>query len=251
MLSRLLVAMLVAIVPATPALAQNATDRVEALFAEGAALYRAGKYKAAIEKFDAAYSLYPVPNLLYNKGRAHEALGELQLALDAYQRCARAQDVEPDVQKKANRRATLVKNAIRLSTTAPGEAPNARLAAPPPDSGPKAITYTKWIAAGLAVALVAGGGIAYAAGASDHSSVSDASRDAGGGVASLTRAEAQQLSDDGTTKKTVGVALMGGGAAAALGALIAFVLDDDSDDAQAWRLNAGEDGMAVSWSGSF
>jgi len=245
--------------------AQTETDRVEKLFAEGAALYRAGKYRAAIAKFDAAYELFPAPTLLYNKGRAHEALGELQDALQAYVACSKSPEVEPQVKRKAMRRARRVRDALRLPTAVPpdvgstaqgasGPAPQANItttAAAPSSSS--LVTVSKWVTAGLAGALIAAGSVSYALGASDHSTVSDAQAAAGSGVATLTRAEAESLSDDGTTKKTVGVALLGGGLAAAVGSLVLFLVDDEDDNksTQALGVSPTDDGVAVSWQGSF
>ena len=76
-----LLALFMLAVGVRPAAAQTDAEKVERLFAEGAALYRAGKYRPAIEKFDEAYAIYPEPNLLYNKARAHEALGEIEQAM--------------------------------------------------------------------------------------------------------------------------------------------------------------------------
>ena len=122
---------------ALPAQAQDAKNaEVEAIYAEGAALYRAGKYRAAIERFERAYALYPEPNLLYNIGRSHEALGELDQALSAYDRCLAASDLSPDLRLKTNERRTLVMQAKRNSETAPVD-----LKAPPP-AAPAAITTT-------------------------------------------------------------------------------------------------------------
>jgi hypothetical protein len=61
--------------------------------------------------------------------------------------------------------------------------------------------------------LIAGTGLAavgvveFMLGVSDHNQIKDAESSAGGGVASLTLAQAKSLADSGTKKKTTGVVL--------------------------------------------
>jgi hypothetical protein len=222
---------------ALPAQAQDAKNaEVEAIYAEGAALYRAGKYRAAIERFERAYALYPEPNLLYNIGRSHEALGELDQALSAYDRCLAASDLSPDLRLKTNERRTLVMQAKRNSETAPVDLkapPPAAPAAitttsPPPRSG--GLTIAKWSAGAVGIGLLAAGGVFYALGAGDHGKVEDAKAGAAGGnVANLSLLEAQALVDDGEQKKTLGVALAAGGLGAVGIAAVLFIMDTDDD----------------------
>lgn len=232
------------------------TAKVEQLFAEGAALYRAGKYRASIEKFDAAYAIYPEPNLLYNKARAHEALGEIDAALEAYRACAASDKVDPGVRTKALGKVQMLEKAKATTAVAPADPRVAPAAAAVRTTAPEekgaGLTIAKWGLAGAGVALAATGAAFFAMGASDHSKVNGAIDDAAGGVATLTRAEADQLSDDGAQKKTIGVALAGGGLAALVGAAIFFVMDsgDDAGDGTV-GLGLTPDGAAVTWQGRF
>lgn len=209
--------------------AKNA--EVEAIYAEGAALYRAGKYRAAIERFERAYALYPEPNLLYNIGRSHEALGELDAALSAYDRCLAAAELSPDLRVKASERRGLVLQAKRNSEIAPKDvkapptpAPPAITATPPPPRS-AGLTIAKWSVGAVGLGLLAAGGVFYALGAGDHGKVEDAKAAAGGNVANLSLLEAQALVDDGEQKKTLGVALGAGGLGAVGIAAVLFVLD--------------------------
>lgn len=239
----------------TPGVAQTDTERVEALFAEGAALYRAGKYRAAIERFDAAYAIYPEPNLLYNKARAHEALGEIDAALDAYQRCAASPEVDAEVKAKAERKASMLEQAKATSAKVPaarapssGVTPGAGATIRAPDDGGSGLTVAKWGLLGVGAALAVTGSVFFALGAQDHGDISSAADPSG--VGTLTRVEAQALSDDGTQKKTIGVGLGAGGIAALAGAALLFVLDGDDDAGQvAFGPTAG--GAAVTWQGRF
>ncbi|MFN3198973.1 MAG: tetratricopeptide repeat protein [Bradymonadia bacterium] len=78
------------------ALAQTPNDpgaRAQQLYSEGKALYAEKKYKAAAEKFEAAYAFDPNPVLLFNLARAYEEAGEYQKATQWYEAyLARYQD---------------------------------------------------------------------------------------------------------------------------------------------------------------
>jgi len=56
-----------------------------ALFEDSLVAYRAGQFQEAIELLNRAYALEPEPILLYNLGRAHEGLGDLKRAIEAYE----------------------------------------------------------------------------------------------------------------------------------------------------------------------
>lgn len=52
------------------------------LFREGSMFYELGQYQEAIEKFEAAWKLAPVPQLLYNMGQAHRRWFEVDPEID-------------------------------------------------------------------------------------------------------------------------------------------------------------------------
>ena len=53
-------------------------------FERGAALYRAGDFRAALEAFEAAQARAPTPQTLFNIARSQERLGQLADAVDSY-----------------------------------------------------------------------------------------------------------------------------------------------------------------------
>jgi hypothetical protein len=59
----------------------SALDQAEALYNEGAKLFRDGKYNEAAAQFLAAYNVKPFPLLLLNAGIAYEKLGDKQKAI--------------------------------------------------------------------------------------------------------------------------------------------------------------------------
>src|SRR5947209_1819516 len=61
-------------------------ERTTALIREGERLYQSGQYKQAAETLIKAQALEPDPRLVYNIARAYDQAGELDLALDYYQR---------------------------------------------------------------------------------------------------------------------------------------------------------------------
>jgi tetratricopeptide (TPR) repeat protein len=148
-----------------PASSASVNQEVEALYAEGAALFRAGKYRLAIGKFEAAYALYPEPNLLYNAGRAYEALGELQVATDNYQAAVKHADASPELRAKATERLAFLRSVLRTSKTA--VEPGAPTVTPAASTNTTVIEEESssvgwWIVGGVGVVAVAGAGVAAA-----------------------------------------------------------------------------------------
>jgi hypothetical protein len=58
--------------------------RAEQLYDEGVAATDRGDFAGAISSFQASYAINPLPDVLYNVGMCHKALGELPAALNAF-----------------------------------------------------------------------------------------------------------------------------------------------------------------------
>lgn len=86
----------------TPA---DAKKKAEAgkLLAEGNALSNEGDYVEALEKFRAAYAVYPSPKLLLNMGTMLRQLGRNIEAADVYERYLRDPDADPQQVQLLNR----------------------------------------------------------------------------------------------------------------------------------------------------
>lgn len=232
----------------------GSTSEVDQLYLEGVMLYKAGRYKSAIERFEKAYGLYPDPKLLYNIGRCQESRGELELALRAYQHAAEHENASDQLKAKAQRRMRLVEQVQQRSRkvlekptepsvpaqssdaiNTPREprsipAMTAALVPPPqPERRTSALTVMKWVTGGVGLGLVAGGVTSILLGVADANKIDDAiDATEAGGTVQMRRVHALELQDDANTKKIVGYALAGAGAAAIIGSAVMFYFDGGS-----------------------
>jgi tetratricopeptide (TPR) repeat protein len=75
-------------------------DKAKAHFIAGDALYNAGSYADALREFLASYEFAPLPDLLLNAGQCYRKLGQLDKALEMYERyLAQAPKDDPWQQK--------------------------------------------------------------------------------------------------------------------------------------------------------
>jgi hypothetical protein len=96
-----------AVVPAaTPDVGQESKAKAQVLLKEGTVLYEQGDYAGALEKFEAAYGVYPSPKLQFNIGQANRDLGRPVEALMAFDRfLSEAKGTSPDARADAERSA--------------------------------------------------------------------------------------------------------------------------------------------------
>lgn len=72
---------------AHPGKAQVGTkEEMEKIAAVAIEHYQNGEYRAAIDQFERAYAVYPEPNILFNKARCYDKLGDLEKAREYYSR---------------------------------------------------------------------------------------------------------------------------------------------------------------------
>jgi tetratricopeptide (TPR) repeat protein len=76
---------LVLFLVSSSAQAQADADRFRELVQQATEAFGRGEFERAIELTDAAYAIKPHPRLLYNRARAHEALGHAEQAIADYQ----------------------------------------------------------------------------------------------------------------------------------------------------------------------
>ena len=72
--------------PVTPkGVTAEQLQRANELGKEGDALFKDGRFREALEKYDAAYELAPAPVLLWNRARCREEVGHLKAAVELYE----------------------------------------------------------------------------------------------------------------------------------------------------------------------
>ena len=99
-------------------------EQARADFERGAALYRAGDFRAALAAFEAAQARAPAPQSLFNIARCQERLGQLADAVDSYTAYLSAAPDAPD-------RAAVVSRIQELRARLPLEA-SLRISVEPP-----------------------------------------------------------------------------------------------------------------------
>jgi len=91
----------------------QAKARAQALLKEGTAAYGRGDYATALEKFTAAYQIFPSPKLWFNIGQANRDLGRPVEAVAAFDRFLRdAGDAPPETVAEARRSAAELKTKL-------------------------------------------------------------------------------------------------------------------------------------------
>src|SRR5438067_1644343 len=94
------------------------TEIAQRLFAEGAAAYDAHDYAHALERFEAARRVKPLPAFDYNIARCHDRLGQAAPAIEAYERYLAA---APDAADAGEVRTRVAVLRARVEPTAAGQ----------------------------------------------------------------------------------------------------------------------------------
>lgn len=145
----------------TPPAREPDRERARGLFDESRRLYKDGRFEEAARLLEEAYRLDPAPTLLYNLARARENGGDLEGAVEAYERYLaedpRAEDRAAIVRRVENLKSQLKERADLAALAArKSKPPEAYLGArPPPSPSP-----LPWVLAGVGAAG-AGAGLVF------------------------------------------------------------------------------------------
>lgn len=141
----------------------DAETRALSLFEQSAAAYRDGRFADAAALLEEAYALHPEPILLYNLARALDAEGDLDGAVDAYERFVNENPEDTHV-PLARRRIEVLGEQIRerdahaeTARAEPDPEPEPEPepdVLPAPSAGPDLLGPGIGLGAGLAVAAV-------------------------------------------------------------------------------------------------
>lgn len=201
---RVFAAILLSFLLFTPtAFAADDKSRALELFEQSATAYRAGRFQEAVDLLLEARRLHPEPVLLYNLGRAYEALGKPAEAADAYEKYLAEEPRAADRLAIEGRIGTLRAQAMELE--------RARQPTPqpiePPREPPNILDPSIVIAIGV-IGLGTGIGLAIAA--------DDLHDDARAETVQKTASDEQDRAESLATAATASV--IAGGVVAALGA---------------------------------
>lgn len=78
----------------------SAIEKARAAYREGAERYRQGRYREALDRFEAAHRLAPSAVLLFNMAQSHRNLGDCPRALQAYRDYLQAEDDDPSASER-------------------------------------------------------------------------------------------------------------------------------------------------------
>ena len=165
---------------------ESARATAAELFKASAETYRQGDFKGTVTLLSQAYALDPQPVVLYNLGRAHEGLGDLDAAIDAYDRYLKADPKAPDRASIEQRVATLQRQRDErraLEKQRDDEREQAKAAAEEqrralerakqrPEVAPRSRSVGPYVVAGLGAAGLIAGGVLGVAASSKHASAS-------------------------------------------------------------------------------
>jgi tetratricopeptide (TPR) repeat protein len=84
-------------------------ERAKQLFADGLALYEAGDFAAAVQRFEQAYQLAPLPPLRFNIARGKEKLGDIVGACAQYAELLADPNTDDNVRQQASQQSLQLK----------------------------------------------------------------------------------------------------------------------------------------------
>jgi len=146
-------------------------------FKVGQQLYDIAKYDKALQEFEKAYRLYPLPGLLFNIARCHELLGNLKQAISNYERFV---EKEPESPHAPMVRARVKSLKERLAGGLNKTVPHSEKATGPDKAHTRTWRWSAgWAAVGVGGAAVIAG-VVFGALAAGKSADHDETRDSGG-----------------------------------------------------------------------
>lgn len=206
----------------------DAFERAEALRKQAIEAYSAGDLETTLEKFKAAYDVDPSPAFLFNIGRVYEEMGELELALEYYEKFARQPRLRLEEREQAAERIEVLRKLVGpgdgepppvgddappVEDDQPAATPPGEDEAPVGESRPLIIAGASLLGVGAALAL--GGGLGLGFAARDRSNRVDEITP-GNNPEGLTLSEVEDLDAQGRTLESWQIATAAAGGAIAI-----------------------------------
>ncbi len=108
-------------------------EEARALFMAGRAAYDAGRYEAALERFQEAFELSGRPELLYNIGQTADRLRQDAVALEAFERFLAETPASTSNRDVAQRRVEFLRRSVAAQQPDPAPDPEPVATEPDPD----------------------------------------------------------------------------------------------------------------------
>lgn len=223
------------------------------LVQEGMQAYRAKDYATAIDKFEAAYSVNPQPELVYNIARANEKSLKRDAAIAAYERFLELPGTTADLRAKAlgalealRKEKAALERVARVEAAPPpavaggSPAPGSVTTAPPA----KRSRTLEWALIGGGAAVVATGAIFGVLALQANSDFDDLQ------ASGADRMTLEDKQSDAQNNALAADVLIGVGAVSIIAGTIMYLTTGD-DDAVAVAPAVGPDFGGVAFSGSF
>jgi len=213
--------------------AQNPTrEMAKRHYDNGAAYYSQADYKAAIDEFQKAYKLNRAPELLHNLGRCHEALGELDRAIELFEQYLRERPKAPNRVtlelriKNLRKRLKPAPKPPATPATAPAPKPREVPVIPPPVT-PQARTspmkIAGWAAVGLGAAGLVAAGVLGGLASKETGEYEDAWSDG------LPASEGKQILERAEGYEVGMFVALGVGGAAAIAGVVLLLMDRNKE----------------------
>jgi tetratricopeptide (TPR) repeat protein len=194
--------------------------RAVLLFEESEELYNRGDFEEAAMLLRRAYELHPDPTLVYNLGRSLEAMGDLDGAIEAYERYLREAPDAEDRGEVGAQLATLRDRRDRLATEALPDPP-ARAEEPPTvEPSERGLSPWPFVILGGGVALAGAGAIVGLVGAGVHDEAK----------VEPVQVEVMRLQDQADGLATIANVLFIAGGVALVAGVVVLVVDLTSGD---------------------
>lgn len=242
--------LVLALVLAPLARAEDVKSQVEDAAARAYELVNKGQFSEAVALYQKAYELAPTAALLFNIATIYDKkLQDHDRAADYYRRYIKADDADGQLIKKATLRLEAFKAESDNGLVRPTIVSPVTTTADAPGAGP--LPVWKWVSLGAGVAVAGAGGVVLALGLNDYATVTKApgysTPDA---IIQLTRAQALKAIADGTTKKTIGIVMLGVGGALVATSVVLFAMGGSQSGVRASFILT-PNGGAVMAQGSF
>ena len=220
----LLCATLVTTAPAAVFAQDDGSSSFKDLTAEATAAYENGEYENAIELFKKAYEVRSVSNILYNIARIYEDAGDIDGAIEYYDKFVVAPNVDQGPRRDALDRLKTLREVKKMQAGEPEQTQVAETPRPEPDPAPEPNTgrTVGWVFLGVGGASLIGSGIFALLTQSQHDS-----------FATATSLDARrQAANSGRTNAVLADSLLVTGAVTAIVGGVFLIASSGSDTAK-------------------